>query len=243
MDAITPGVKFGGEVTRALQISRKANCTIEQGVAVVALQKLFSISGLFIIFVFALGYLFGEVPFLSSWGLRVLMFGILVGFLLLFAAILFVPGRIAGFLQRKTPRFLFMRRVKGFVLIQLGHVVTAHENKVRFALLFVLVFIIWLLYPIKLYLLVVQMQVGVSFLAVIAVAFMAYMVAMIPIFPGGLGGFEGAMSGFFIGLGFIVSDAIAVTVVFRFITFWLVMLVGLVVAIVGSRFFNRTPHV
>ena len=55
IDSITPGVKFGGEVTRAAQISRMAKCSGEQAASLVAAQKLFSLSAFFLINLFAAG--------------------------------------------------------------------------------------------------------------------------------------------------------------------------------------------
>ena len=95
------------------------------------------------------------------------------------------------------------------------------------AMLFFLSIFIWLLYPAKMYILAVQITPDVNAVYIGAVAFVSYMVAMLPIFPGGLGGFEGTMSGLLAAMGFIISDAAVITILFRFITFWFVMLVSL----------------
>jgi len=87
---------------------------------------------------------------------------------------------------------------------------------------------IWSMYLVKMYLLVVQFSPDTHVLSVGAVAFASYMVAMLPIFPGGLGGFEGTMSGLLLAMGFVRSDALVITVLFRFITFWFVMLLSLI---------------
>ena len=58
----------------------------------------------------------------------------------------------------------------------------------------------------------------------IGITFVAYMAAMVPLFPGGAGGFEAVLSGLFVSAGYGLSDALAIAVVFRFISFWLVML-------------------
>ena len=92
--------------------------------------------------------------------------------------------------------------------------------------LLALSFLIWMLYPVKLYILLVQIAYTATALHAGAVAFVSYMVAMIPIFPGGLGGFEGTMVGLLAALGFAISDAAVITILFRFFTFWFVMLVS-----------------
>ena len=225
MDSITPGVKIGGEVTRAVQISRRGNCSGEQAVAVVALQKLFSLSAFFFINLFTVGYLIGRVPLLQIRYMQFLVYGILLFFLLLFAGIFLAPRRIKTYLQtRENSRFSWMRRVRGFLLTLLDQVISIRRNTKA---LFLLSFFIWLLYPVKLYLLAIQFFPEAPAVYIGAITFASYMVAMIPIFPGGLGGFEGTMSGLLLTMGFEVSDAVVVTVLFRFVTFWFVMLFSL----------------
>jgi uncharacterized protein (TIRG00374 family) len=207
MDSVTPGVKIGGEITRALLIAKAANCSKQQSAAIVALQKLFSLSALFTIQLFAVGYVVSGTPVLS--------YGILLLFLVFFAAIFFMPHKIQARLK------------KGFMHTLLSHVGHIRKQKRVLLLLALLSFTIWLLYPAKLLLPALQFMPGANPVHLGAIAFVAYMVAMIPIFPGGLGGFEGAMAGLLLAAGFSASDAAVVTILFRFITFWLVMLMSL----------------
>jgi len=228
MDSISPGVKVGGEVTRAVQISRRGNCSGEQAASVVALQKLFSLSAFFFINLFTVGYLIGRVPLLQVRYVQFLVYGILLLFLVLFVGIFLAPQRIKAYLKtRENPRFSWMRKVKGFFLTLLGQVVSIRKNTKVWVMLALLSFLIWLLYPVKLHLLAVQFFPDANAVYIGAVTFASYMVAMIPIFPGGLGGFEGTMSGLLLAMGFEVSDAVVVTVLFRFVTFWFVMLLSL----------------
>ena len=228
MDSITPGVKVGGEVTRAVQISRRGNCSGEQAVAVVALQKLFSLSAFFFINLFTVGYLIGRVPLLQIRYMQFFVYGILLFFLLLFVGVFLAPRRIKVYLQaRKNSRFSWVRRVRGFLLTLLDQVVSIRGNTKAWVMLSLLSFFIWLLYPVKMYLLAIQFFPDAHTVYIGAVTFASYMVAMIPIFPGGLGGFEGTMSGLLLTMGFEMSDAVVVTVLFRFVTFWFVMLFSL----------------
>jgi len=225
MDSITPGVKVGGEVTRAVQISRRGNCSGEQAVAVVALQKLFSLSAFFFINLFTVGYLIGRVPLLQIRYIQFFVYGILLFFLLMFAVIFIAPQRVKAYLQtRENPRFLWVRRARGFLFTLLDQVISIRGNTKAWIMLSLLSFFIWLLYPVKMYLLAVQFFPYAHTVYIGAVTFASYMVAMLPIFPGGLGGFEGTMSGLLLAMGFVASDAVVVTVLFRFVTFWFVML-------------------
>lgn len=221
IDAITPGVKFGGEVTRGVQISRVANCTGEVSATLIALQKLFSLSAMLFVMLFAVGYYFTGPT-------RLLVVGMLLLLLSVFCGVLVAPGRVEEYFRTKNAsRFLWIRKARGFLISLMGQVAIIRENIKGSVFLFVLALLIWLLYPMKLYLLAMHIMPDVSVIQMIAVAFVPYLVAMIPILPGGVGGFEGAMSGLMIASGFIVSEAVAVTIVFRFITFWFVMLMGL----------------
>jgi uncharacterized protein (TIRG00374 family) len=88
-------------------------------------------------------------------------------------------------------------------------------------------FFIWFLYPLKLLIISYSFMAGADVFFVAATTFAAYLVALIPIFPGGLGGFEGTMSALLVSVGFVLNDALAVTVLFRFFTFWFVLLMSL----------------
>lgn len=227
VDAITPGVKFGGEVTRAVQISRIGNCTGAQGAAMVALQKLFSLSTMFIIFLFVAGYLVGEVWWLSTGIMQILVYGILLLSLLFFLGIFLKPHPIKAYLQmHSASSFKWLERVKVFLIELLSQVENARKNKRVFVMLFLLSFFIWLLYPVKMYFLAALFYPGANIIHVMAITFAAYMVAMLPIFPGGLGGFEGTMTGLLVTMGIVISDAAVMTIFFRFVTFWFVMLLS-----------------
>lgn len=224
MDAVTPGVKLGGEVTRAMQISRTTSCSATQSATVVALQKVFSIGVLSLILLFSSGYLIGEVSWLSPIYIQVLIFSMLTLFLTLFLGIFFFPQPLKGWVQGVNLRFLWLNRVQNFLVVLLELVNDIRQKKKTCMMLICLSFWIWLLYPIKMYVLVQQFQSEIGVIHLVAITFVAYLVAMLPIFPGGLGGFEGTMSGLLVATGFLVSDAAIITVFFRFITFWLVML-------------------
>ena len=60
--------------------------------------------------------------------------------------------------------------------------------------------------------------------------FISYMVGMIPLLPGGLGGFEATMTSLLIVMQINSNDALAITLLFRFITFWFVVLISLLYA-------------
>jgi len=229
MDCITPGVKFGGEVTRAVQISRIGNLPGEHSAAIVALQKLFSLSALFFILIFTVGYLVGQVPFLQARHLQFMIYGLLSMFILIFIGMFIMPGRIIKLLQNgQNPKRLSFSRVRSFLITLFGQIESVRKNKRALAMLSLLSLFIWLLYPAKMYILAIQFLPAAHAVLIAAITFAAYMVAMLPIFPGGIGGFEGTMSGLLVSVGYAVSDAATMTIIFRFITFWFVMMLSVV---------------
>jgi len=227
VDGITPGVKFGGEVTRAVQISRIGKLPGEQSAAIVAMQKLFSLSALFIILMFVVGYLVGQVTFLQTGYIQFIIYGVLSLFLVAFIGIFILPDLVSKFFQKRTSRRLWVRKMHCFMLALLQQIKSIRKNKLALVSLLLLSFFIWLLYPVKMYILATHFYPVTHAVYIGAITFAAYMVAMLPIFPGGLGGFEGTMLGLLVSVGFLVSDAATMTLVHRFITFWFVVLLSI----------------
>ncbi|MCL2222159.1 MAG: flippase-like domain-containing protein [Oscillospiraceae bacterium] len=205
VDSITPGVKFGGEVTRAMRLSRVCDITNEQSVALVALQKIFSTSVFLVLCLASAFFLLGEMPYLWL---------VLIGVFVLLAVIGFVV-------------FLLRGRIKSYILTLKGNL-AALRSKPKFCVLMLLLgLLIWLIYPVKLLILTSEMISATDILFIASSTFAAYLVALAPIFPGGIGGFEGTMSALLVAVGFALNDALAVTVLFRFFTFWFVLLLSL----------------
>jgi len=240
VDSITPGVKVGGEVTRAVQISRKGDCSGRQAAAVVAVQKLFSLSAFFFISLFALGFIFSDSSMVQTSSLHFVVYGFLICFLLLLIFIFVFPHRILEYLERRNnvPRRAVFEKLRGFIFNMLQGLIYFRKNSKAWIFQIVLSFFIWILYPVKMYLLTLHIYNDASLVFFGAVTFASYLVAMIPIFPGGLGGFEATMAGLLIAGGFTQSSAVAIAVVFRFFTFWFVMLFSL--CFIGVHKLRRT---
>lgn len=67
---------------------------------------------------------------------------------------------------------------------------------------------------------------SLNFLILIAVVFISYFVGMLPILPGGLAVFEGSMTGLLMMMHLPYKNSLAISLVFRFITYWFVMLLS-----------------
>ena len=228
IEAITPGAKIGGEVTRAVYLSKMLPCLSEEAGSVVALQKLFSLSAFFLINLFSVLYLADRVPFLQPLYIRALIYGILLALLALFAVVLLAPKKAQKLLQRQKPSELkFAKWMQTFLSTLLNHTSALKGRRNESVFQFALSAFIWLLYPMKMYLLASAFSAEINPVYICAITFVSYMVAMIPIFPGGLGSFEAMMSALLLIVGLSAGESSAIAVVFRFVTFWFVILASL----------------
>ncbi|MCD5407306.1 MAG: flippase-like domain-containing protein [Desulfotomaculum sp.] len=86
--------------------------------------------------------------------------------------------------------------------------------------LFLLSLFIWVLYPLKIYLVIYMLDFNVSIISVAMVTYIAYLVSTIPLLPGGLGSFEGAMAFMFTYVGLSFAEGLAIALLARLVTFW-----------------------
>ena len=92
--------------------------------------------------------------------------------------------------------------------------------------------IVWLLYPLKIYVIFYTLGTDISFGIVACVTFLAYLVGLIPLLPGGLGIYEGSAIALYSILGISLADATVAVIIGRLFTFWFVILLGTLAAII-----------
>jgi len=231
IETITPGAKIGGELTRTIKIKKATSCATKEAAAIVALQKIFSMGAFLIILIFAVTYLILNVDesflFFSVYA-QLSIYGIIFLCVVFLCAIIFAPSKLILYVENtREPRFLWLKKIRGFFLVLLCYIMDVRQNK-NWVQLGAISLAIWLFYPLRMYMLVMLFYPEPQVLYIIAITFVAYMVAMLPIFPGGLGGFEGTMSALLVVKGLTLSDAVVVSLLFRFVTFWFVMALSLV---------------
>lgn len=90
--------------------------------------------------------------------------------------------------------------------------------------------VIWALYPLKVYVVTLSLDLDVSFMVLAASAYVACITGMIPLLPGGLGSFEAGMAFMLTRGGLTVGEGLMVAVLLRAGTFWLPMLISAVAA-------------
>lgn len=228
-DALTPGEKVGGEVTRLLQLNSYLGYSAGESAILVAIQKTLSLSALVILNLMVVVTMADHVPFLQAWPVRLLMSSLLIIigvflYFLLFRTHL-LSRRMASIKTSRKWLLHFFDWVKEFSL----HTENIRQNRGELILQFVLSLLIWSLFPFKLILLVMPHTTSIPVLVLFGTTFISYFAAMIPLLPGGLGTFEATMSGILTAYGLLLNQAVAVTIIFRFITFWFVLLLSLMI--------------
>lgn len=230
MDAASPGEKVGGELARVVQLNNRMGFTTNQSTSLVTIQKSLSLSSLVILNMAAVITLSDQVPLLRAVPVRLLLIGILLALAALLVYALFFTEALNARVQSIRSEKKAARWVKQWMEDFTRDTRIIGEKPKEWLMQFLLSLIIWALFPLKLYLIVSQ-SVRISLFVLFAITFISYFAAMIPLLPGGLGTFEAAMSGMLIAYSLSAEAAMAISLVFRFITFWFVVLVSAVLIV------------
>ncbi|HHW06812.1 MAG TPA: flippase-like domain-containing protein [Clostridia bacterium] len=220
LESITPGAKIGGEVVRVLLLKNIAGYSAAKAVSLVTIQKLFSFSSFFLLSLAALFHITGKISYFDGPALvKGTVYTALVLLITVFMAALLYPDRMLVMLKK--------RNENSFLVEILTHMTVFRQHRGAWWRQLGLSFLIWLLFPLKFWLLVRVFTHEVDLFTLAGIAMVAYLAAMLPVAPGGLGSFEVTMSGLLLLLGLPAADVVVITVLFRFITFWLVVLLSL----------------
>lgn len=222
IEALTPGAKVGGEVTRLYYLKKECNLTTEEATHVILIQKSISMSVLFTICLGSFFLLTRQIRSLLSFVQSGLLIFLCLLSLAFFCGLLFLPARIARFLERK--KGVFPQKIGG--LFRGYHDSVSQLSAKQWGLQFLLSSTVWLLFPLKMVLLVQGLGFSMEPLFLFATTMTSYMVGLLPLTPGGLGTFEGTVVAFFTLVDMTIEDSVAIAVTFRFVTFWFVMLIS-----------------
>lgn len=226
IEAVTPGAKVGGEVTRLYYLKKEFNCPTDVAVNIIIIQKSISMSVLFTIgltsFVYLITQLADYFPFLIK--LLIAITAIVSIFFLV--SLLFFTDKLVMLLEKSNSKFL--QKANKYVKSYSKSV--SRLDKRQWLLQFTISMLVWLLFPFKMYILTTSAGLDINFFVVLAITMTSYMVGMLPLTPGGIGTFESSMINFLLSLPNLAIDlalSVSITIVFRFITFWFVMLFSL----------------
>lgn len=78
----------------------------------------------------------------------------------------------------------------------------------------------WILYPIKVYIIAHFLGFDIGFIPLTSALFVAFLVGIIPLFPGGLGTFEATMAGILTLFGLPIENGLILVLISRTVTFW-----------------------
>lgn len=237
-DAVTPAVKAGGEATKVYLLVNRLKMSGGQAVALVGIEKTVSMTAFMLINLVSILWFIATVG-LNTLYSRLLLgsFGLLLVVLGLFIALLCFPHHLKALVSRffkkqnqeRLDRFTeqFIRAVKS----------AWKQKKLIFRQLLLAIFI-WLFYGFKSYFISRGLGLTLNFPAVCVITYLTYMVAMLPTSPGSIGTFEGTMTFLLAALHVGVSEAMAMAMVVRFVTYWFEFLVSGVFIGISSLWSN-----
>lgn len=228
VDAANPGEKVGGEVARILQLNNMLGFSTNQSTSLVTIQKFLSLASLIILNAFAVVTLSDNISFLSRLPIRIVFLIILLVFAALIIYSLFFTEKLNVRIQRIKSQGKVANWIKVWMVNFTRDTQVISEQPREWLFQFILSLLIWSLFPIKLFI-IVSRYTQVNLLVMFAITFVSYFAAMIPLLPGGLGTFEATMSGMLIAYGLGVEQAMALSLIFRFITFWFVVLFSILI--------------
>ncbi len=93
-------------------------------------------------------------------------------------------------------------------------------NRSERVLLIILSTLVWVTYPLKVYLVVDMLSLEVGLFSVAVITYTAYLISMVPLLPGGLGSFEATMVMMFSLYGLNPAEGLAVALISRLVTYW-----------------------
>lgn len=233
-DAITPGEKVGGELVRLVQIRKFLGYSTGEAAILLAIQKALSLSALVLLNLVVVATMASHVSFCRR-GRYASSSSCFSSPLAPFFSLIQnrCPEQAAGPGKNLAQVVLaFANWVEEFA----RQTETIRQKRGECLFQLALAVLIWAIFPLKLVLLILPHTGSIPTLVLFGTAFLSYFAGMIPLLPGGLGTFEATIGGILNAYGLALNQAVAVTVVFRFITFWFVLLLSLLV-IGGYRVF------
>ncbi len=233
VESITPSVKLGGEAAKVVLFRKHTSLSYRELTGILILQKYIVLLPFCIIClpVFLLGTRILNPP-------APVYYSLLTLFLLLGLSLLLIYLRVKGkkMKNKKKPSISDRASLIEKVYFMIKKIIDFFDQALRYASellthrdlirLSVLSLLIWLLYPLKVYLVAINLNQSSSLLLVALATYTAYLISMLPLLPGGLGSFETSMA-FMLALGGLTTvEGMSIALIARSITFWLPLLLS-----------------
>lgn len=220
IEGVTPGAKIGGEAVRLYLIKREFSCTTSEAVSIIAMQKSISMSVLLSLCLAALLHIGSRIASHLPICVQALSGALCLPLVLGMMWLLFFAKPLSQFLETRQGKLAR----KAATAISAYATATAQLTPRHWGLQFAISTMVWLLFPVKMVILATTLGVHLPFAVVFSVTMVSYMMGMFPLTPGGIGTFEGTMLALLSLLGVGYTLGLSITLVFRFVTFWFVIL-------------------
>ncbi len=219
VEAVTPGAKIGGEAVRLYLMKKELLCSTNQAVSIIAIQKSISMSVLLTVCLASLLHIGSHIAHHLPFGIQLLSGGVSLALVIFMVGLLFFARPLSQLLMRGAK---WAQKLGGYLTSYAD--ATGRLSRRHWWLQFSISTAVWLLFPIKMVILAAALGVRLPFSVLLSVTMVSYMMGMFPLTPGGIGTFEGTMLALLTLLGVGHTVGLTITLVFRFVTFWFVIL-------------------
>lgn len=233
IDAVTPGVKAGGELARVFELRKRLKVEFVDATIIVGLQKSISLlSFLFLTlcsmiwFSFTMGIKYRYYLYLFS--IVIAIFSLLLAIIILFSL---KPDMMIKLLNRLFGGFRFMLKIEKALRDYSSILTSLLRNKRKFLGQMLLGIFIWMFYAFKLLLVMRGFNIEMDYISIAAITFLTYIMGMIPLLPGSIGSFESSMLVLLRIKGVPMEVGLSIAFIFRFITFWFELIISCIILI------------
>lgn len=236
VDAITPGVKTGGELARVYELKKRLNIELGDATIIIGLQKTISLFSFLLLTLFSLicfSFSIGKQyrSYLYIFSLVIGIFAIVLAILIIFS---FKPNMMIKMLNKALGKYKFMDKVEKTLLDYSTIIKGLLKDKKKFTLQLLLAIFIWLFYAFKLLFVMKGFAVEIDYISIAAITFLSYIIGMLPLLPGSIGSFEGSMLLLLAIKGVPIEIGLSISFVFRFVTFWFEFLISFIILLLNN---------
>ena len=236
---ITPSGRGGGEPVRAYILAREENYLMEDTFATVVADRAldtFPFVVLSVLTIIAMTFYFK-----FQTGLLALLVGAVIVIVIILLLIIYmsinpkfgarVDGWIVGVVRR------FYKKNSDELEQKIHSIISGFQDTMKMLIsnkkvlyyAMPLSFLIWFIEIFRVYFVFLAFGANINPLIIGEVFILASLAGMIPLLPGGIGAVDGIMIVFYSAAGITTSISAAATVVERLISFWMAIIIGLVI--------------
>ncbi|MFY9279586.1 MAG: lysylphosphatidylglycerol synthase transmembrane domain-containing protein [Caldicoprobacterales bacterium] len=222
VDAITPGVKAGGELARVYELKKRLRIDFGKAIIIIGLQKTLSLLSFIFLTLLSLIWFSFTMSikyrhYLYVFSLVLVMFVVFLGIIILFS---FKPALVNKLLRKFLGKTRLMDKIDKTLIDYSSIIRDFLRDKRKFSFQMFLALFIWIFYAFKLLLVLRGLAIKMDYISIGAITFLTYIMGMVPMLPGSVGSFEGSMLILLIIRGISMEMGLTVAFIFRFVTFW-----------------------